>query len=1496
MRIEDFTARVIAVVVALLGVVGPDVCAAMERSARGEWVRLDRVPVRKERLRPWVRPEHFVPYRLDAQALRRTLLKVPGPPVAVRKSPAFVIELPTPQGGFARYRITETALMHPDLARKFPEIKTYAGRGIDDPQASIRMDFTPQGFHAQVLSPRGACYIDPYSHGDTTTYACYYKRNYRALGKQFQCLVDEGQDVAGRAPVAARTDNGDTLRTFRLACAATGEYTAFHGGTVAAGLAAIVTTVNRVVGIYELEVAVSMQLVANNNLIVYTGSGTDPYTNNNGIAMLGENQSNLDSVIGSANYDIGHVFSTGGGGIAGLGVVCNNSRKAEGVTGLPSPVGDSFDVDFVAHEMGHQFNGSHTFNGSQGNCSGENRTGSTAYEPGSGSTIMAYAGICGTDNLQAHSDPYFHFASLDQITSFVSSGGGSGCASNSVTGNTVPTAGAGADYTIPRSTPFELTASGSDPNGDTLTYAWEERDLGAAQQVGDADNGASPIFRTWDPTSDPVRTFPRLQDLLNNTLSTGEKLPTTSRSLNFRITVRDNRSGGGGFDMDDMLVTVDATTGPFTVTAPNTAVNWSGARTVTWSVGGTAGGAVNATNVDIMLSTNGGMSFDIALASAVPNDGSHGVVLPAISNTQARIKVQGSGNIFFDVSDANFTVEFSDDLAVTPFGGFSSTGEEGGPFAPACRVYSLSNTGGSSLTWTSVYAATWLDVSPRSGVLTGGGTTNIDVCVANSATGLTAATYSDTLTFSNASSGVAQDRGISLQVDPFVPGAFEFTTTGYSVLESTASATVSVARVGGASGAVSVRFSTSNGTASAGTDYTTSTGTLSWAASDSSNQVFTVPITDDSDIEGSETISLFLSEPTGNASLAAPSNATLTILDDDATVIVADGATLLVEGCFPTNGLIDPGETVTVDFSVRSTSGPNTSNLVATLETHGGVTFPGTPQSYGVLTAGGAAVARGFAFTPTGTCGGTVTARLALQDGALDLGTVDFLLDMPGRGATTQEFNYAGSPVSIPDANANGVDILITVSNLFGLISDLDFNIGGSSCSSSPNATGNGINHTWVGDLTITLESPEGTVVTLMQKPGPDAAGSSGNHFCNTVLDDDNGVNSIQSIAKSGAPPLGPPYTGVFTPLQALSAFDGENPNGTWTVNISDDAAGETGDARDLSVIITADGGECCVSSNAADIAIGKTASQLTPLEGASVDYTIVVTNLGPNLASGVVATDAVPAGVTYISSSSTNYSQASGEWVIGSLAVGASTSLVISVSVDGGTAGNTITNTATVSSANPPDPVTANNTATATFTVPLVDINVTKSVDNATPGEDDAIVYTIAVSNRGPSAASGVIITDSVPVGVTYVSDNSADYAPSNGLWNVGALASGSGTSLTITVTVNAATLGQSITNQASVLAVDQSDQTPGNDSDIATILVSGIDVGITKLVDDATPGAGDTINYTLIVTNLGPGNASGVVVTDAVPAGVTFQGASSPGYNPGLQPGVRPLERGRR
>lgn len=667
-------------------------------SADGVWQKMSHDSLRNSTGRNLIHAASFELLDLNENALLGVLNNAPLEFTPDFQSRAVELTIPKPDGGFERFAVVEAPVMHPDLAAQFPNIKTYRGQGIDQPAATIRLDYTPLGFHAQVLSPDGQYYVDPYFHLQTDLYMSYYKHDlivdlanadynealYSDTGEflyghapQSQLRPDEPGAFyptsvsVGRVPVdnispgtlpppphGFAPDFGNQLRSYRLAVAATGEYTNFWGGTVAAGQAAIVTAINRVTGVYENEVSVRMVLVANNSTVVYTNPSTDPYTNNNGFTMLSQNQSNLDSRIGNANYDVGHVFSTGGGGVALLGVIGQTGAKAQGVTGLPAPVGDGFYIDFVAHEMGHQFGANHSFNGTSGSCSGGNRNGSTAYEPGSGSTIMGYAGICGGDNLQAHSDAMFHSISIDEIRVEVTTGTGGAAATVTNNGNTIPVVSAGPNYVIPDQTPFELTATGMDADGDSLTYSWEQRNLGPANSVNAPDNGASPIFRAWLPTSSPTRVLPRFSNVLAGNTVTGEKYPTTNwSSMNFRVVLRDNRSGGGGVVSDDMSVRVVNSGSGFDVNSQATPTSWTGltTETVTWNVSGTNTAPISTPTVDILFALDR-LNYDTVLASGVPNTGSHDITVPNVDTSLGRVMVKGAGNIFFDINRANIIV------------------------------------------------------------------------------------------------------------------------------------------------------------------------------------------------------------------------------------------------------------------------------------------------------------------------------------------------------------------------------------------------------------------------------------------------------------------------------------------------------------------------------------------------------------------------------------------------------------------------------------------------------------------------------------------------------------------------------------------------------------------------------------------------------------------------------------------------------------------------
>ena len=866
-----------------------------------------------------IKPKRFRAATLDRLSMAGMVAAVPMERSQAARLTPLVISLPDPTGGFQRFSIVESPVMEPGLAAKHPEIKTYAGRGIDDPSANLRMDITPLGLHASVRSTGGSWYIDPGYHLDDSAYISYFARDlanprapvaegmlaeaqlslgrgryhaaeavqvsgvgfvpgaqvtitvsntatdasprqtlfavasadgtvsakvvadpYSNLGAYSLTATDGNTSATSTYTVVAdsvTTDAsvGPQLRTYRLALVTDPSYATYFGGS-ANVTAAKVTLINRVTQVYESEASIRLVLIAGNDVLNLDTAAQITGTNGPcggsacftaaqiascGGSTLSRNRIVVGLLVGASNYDIGHIgLGVNGGGIASLGVV-GGSSKAQGCTGIPTPVGDFYAVDYVAHEMGHQFAGNHPFNGTVGNCSTGNRSAATSVEPGSGSSIMAYAGICGTDNLQPHSDAYLSQRSFDEFTTYTSgaetninevqmavmtnfatkgqslqlrlngvnsapitrgskaftatgiksvieqlsnwpTGGtvtvsgitdtgftityGGALAGTNVpelqlvnctggctgyvgeitkggitakggnliigTGNAAPVVTAPASFTIPVRTPFALTGSATDADNDTLTYMWEQNDRGASGTGGGTGlvtqpklNG--PLFRQFSVaaivssadtllygspgenivTTNPTRVFPDMAQILaNNTnAETGacslvvataptaaetdcfsEFLPTAAYvgtsavnasplSLNFRLTVRDGR---GGVNSANTQLLLAPGAGPFLVTSPNTAVSLPGGsvQTVTWAVANTDVAPVSTSNVRISLSTDGGLTYPFVLAASAANTGSANVTLPSVVTTTARVRVEAVGNVFFDVSNANFTI------------------------------------------------------------------------------------------------------------------------------------------------------------------------------------------------------------------------------------------------------------------------------------------------------------------------------------------------------------------------------------------------------------------------------------------------------------------------------------------------------------------------------------------------------------------------------------------------------------------------------------------------------------------------------------------------------------------------------------------------------------------------------------------------------------------------------------------------------------------------
>jgi len=608
-------------------------------------------------------PDKFTLYALDDEVMKSLLWSAPSESgTEVNRSNTF-INIGLPDEVQEIFRIVRYDMMELELAAKFPDIRTFYGIAVSNPLKSVRIDYTIQGFRAVVNSPEdGKIFIDHYQRNDKNTRIVYYKNDY-INAPSWGCGVTD-EHINLERPTSGGTRIGDCqLRSYRLAQATTGEYSTFHGGTTTSVMSAVVNVINRINQVYEAEVAVRLILVANTDQIFYLNAGTDPYANTSG--DLNANQTTCTNVIGSANYDIGHLFGTGGGGVAQLGSVCSSSGKARGLTGSGNPVGDPFTIDYVAHEMGHQFAGNHTFAGWIGSCSG-NRNSNASMEPGSGTTIMSYAGICDdgsiNQNVQNNSDAYFHAKSLDEIKTFISGTGNSCAQIISSFVNSAPIVTSQTNYSIPVSTPFVLSLSATDPNSNPLTYAWDQMNAVGTTNFTTppaSSNSGGPMSRSIAAATSPSRYFPPLANVIANTPNTWNVLPSVARSMSFRGIVRDF-TGVAGCNSEITLTvsTVNAASGAFSVTSFNTASTWyeGESKTITWAVANTNVAPVSAANVDILLSYDGGNTFPVVLTSATTNDGSHEITVPAGTTSQARVMVRGSGHIFYDINDANITI------------------------------------------------------------------------------------------------------------------------------------------------------------------------------------------------------------------------------------------------------------------------------------------------------------------------------------------------------------------------------------------------------------------------------------------------------------------------------------------------------------------------------------------------------------------------------------------------------------------------------------------------------------------------------------------------------------------------------------------------------------------------------------------------------------------------------------------------------------------------
>lgn len=597
-------------------------------------------------------------YSLNEQQLKQSLQNAPE---RYSNSAGVIVNFPTAKGNIEKFEVWEASNFTPSLQEKFPEIRAYVGKGIDTPTAYLRFSVSPEGVSTMILDGGNSEFIEPYTQDGK--YIVFDSKTHRNnLDTPFECTTQDENDII--EDFSTNRSSAGVFTTYRMAMSVTGEYSQFFGGTIAGALSGINTTMTRVNAIYERDFAINFAIIDNTD-IIYLNPATDPYTSQNNYNT--QLHQTLKTVVGFENYDIGHLMSgSGGGGNAGcIGCICEDEfysaghggyvGKGAGYTALYPPQGDTFDVDFVAHEIGHQVGANHTFSH---NFEG---TGVNV-EPGSGSTIMGYAGTT-SYNVQMYSDDYFTFRSIQQVQSNLQN---KTCGNTVTLTNQTPIVEAGPSYEIPKGTAFKLTGTGTDPDGDALVFNWEQNDsgnnttTGANSRVG-FTKVLGPNFRSVVPTSEPVRYFPKFEYVLERDVTAAEAwwrtkweaITTIPRTFNFSFTARDNNPEGGQTHSDVMRVYVrDA--GPFMISniSNNQDVELNtNSMLVEWDVAGTDSAPINTSHVRILLSTDNGETFTV-VAESTPNDGSETINFPTgtTQTTEARIMIEAIDNIYYAVS------------------------------------------------------------------------------------------------------------------------------------------------------------------------------------------------------------------------------------------------------------------------------------------------------------------------------------------------------------------------------------------------------------------------------------------------------------------------------------------------------------------------------------------------------------------------------------------------------------------------------------------------------------------------------------------------------------------------------------------------------------------------------------------------------------------------------------------------------------------------------
>ncbi len=581
------------------------------------------------------------------------------------------VQIPDGEGAIETYRVQETQVLSEALAKKYPDIKTFVGVSVKNPLKTIRFTWSPFGLNAIMEKDFEYFFIEA-TDNEGFNYKVY-RRN-TSEGEPFKCNTIEEKKVETKSPTRKATYQTDNqIRTFKIAIATTYQFTQYFGGKSRA-FARVVSVINRVNQVYGRQLAIQFELVSDESLL-YDNATDDPFVSVNYDNWFSTDsqilQNTLDTQVGSANYHIGHLFHNQNfGGNAGcIGCVCTDGKKGTAFSSVRFRSGmdmDLFDIDIVAHEIGHQLGAYHTF-------SYEDEGTGSQMEPGSGSTIMGYAGSIASQNVQSRSDAYFHHRSVYDIMQTVTN---KSCFVSSSSSNTIPEINDIKSYTIPYGTAYLLEGSATDADADNLYYTWEQAN--SRESVGyvfSPTSRSGATARSLTPTTSPQRYIPRLSRIVSGNLTQSdpaegaawETVLTVGRTLNWSFMVLDRSLSGnpiGNTAYKTIQVVVSASAGPFAVTSHTEASNWyvGQQQTIRWNVANTNSTSINAQNVSILFSTDGGATFAHTLATGVANNGNAKISVPAsLLTSNGRYMIKADGNIFLAVNAGTITVKADED-------------------------------------------------------------------------------------------------------------------------------------------------------------------------------------------------------------------------------------------------------------------------------------------------------------------------------------------------------------------------------------------------------------------------------------------------------------------------------------------------------------------------------------------------------------------------------------------------------------------------------------------------------------------------------------------------------------------------------------------------------------------------------------------------------------------------------------------------------------------